>query len=125
MKKKSPQSSLKLKISVKRIEQAKGLSAILLVAGMLFFMIAPVGLFAQTPMLSYSGAQTYVAGTAITPLSPASSGVAALGSSNSVNTLGSGFSHPTAVAVDAAGNVYVADYSNNAIKKIPIGGGAP
>jgi len=40
-------------------------------------------------------------------------------------TLGSGFINPHGVAVDAAGNVYVADYGNNAIKEIPAGGGTP
>ena len=38
-------------------------------------------------------------------------------------TLGSGFSLPTGVAVDNSGNVFVADYNNNALKEIPAGGG--
>jgi sugar lactone lactonase YvrE len=38
--------------------------------------------------------------------------------------LGSGFSYPEGVAVDAAGNVYVADTYNNAIKEIPYSGGS-
>ena len=33
-------------------------------------------------------------------------------------TLGSGFTSPTDVAVDQSGNVFVADYGNNAVKEI-------
>src|SRR5580658_936439 len=35
-----------------------------------------------------------------------------------VVTLGSGFSGPSGVAVDAYGNVFVADHGNNAVKEI-------
>ena len=38
-------------------------------------------------------------------------------------TLGSGFSNPTGVAVDASGNVFVADRGNNAVKEILAAGG--
>ena len=37
---------------------------------------------------------------------------------SNVTNLGSGFNQPEGVAVDAAGNVYVADYGNNAVKVI-------
>ncbi len=57
---------------------------------------------------SYSSPQTYTAGTAITALTPSSSGVAAPGYNSTPATIGSGFSDPYGVAVDAAGNVYVA-----------------
>jgi hypothetical protein len=36
-------------------------------------------------------------------------------------TLGGGLSAPTAIAVDASGNVFVADTGNNAVKEIPPG----
>jgi len=85
----------------------------------------PLKLFAQAPTLSYSTPQTYVIGTAIAALAPTSSGVAAAGYSSSPVTIGSGFNGPEGVAVDASGNVYVADFYNNAVKKIPTGGGVP
>jgi hypothetical protein len=36
---------------------------------------------------------------------------------------GSGFSAPQSIALDSAGNVYVADYSNKAVKEILAAGG--
>ena len=42
-------------------------------------------------------------------------------SSSCVTTLGGGFSDPYGVAVDASGNVYVADYGNSAVKEMPAG----
>ena len=77
-----------------------------------------------TPTSYYGGPQTYTAGAPITPLTPSSSGVAVSAYSGSPVIVGSGFSYPYGVAVDAAGNVYVADNQNNAIKKVPAGGGA-
>jgi sugar lactone lactonase YvrE len=38
--------------------------------------------------------------------------------SQSIATLGSGFDNPYSMAVDAAGNVYVADFTNNAVTEI-------
>ena len=38
-------------------------------------------------------------------------------------SLGSGFNRPSGVAVDAGGNVFVADYDNNAVKEIVAAGG--
>ena len=73
------------------------------------------------PNISYSGvSNTFPIGTAISSLSPSNTGGApTAGTSNpTITTLGSGFSGPTGVAVDAAGEVYVADANNNAVKKI-------
>ena len=42
--------------------------------------------------------------------------IAAVG--GAITTLGSGFYNPTSVAVDSAGNVYVADTYNYAVKKL-------
>jgi sugar lactone lactonase YvrE len=41
------------------------------------------------------------------------------------STLGSGFNHPTGVALDASGNVYAVDYGHNAVYEIPAGNGTP
>jgi sugar lactone lactonase YvrE len=35
-----------------------------------------------------------------------------------ISSMGSGFSHPFGVAVDGSGNVFVADFSNNAVKEV-------
>jgi sugar lactone lactonase YvrE len=98
--------------------------------GLLFISVViaisqPFKSFAQAPVLSYPGPQTYAAGTTIAPLAPTSSGVAAPGYRGVSVNIGSGFSGPQGVAVDAAGNVYVADTQNNSVKEIPVGGGAP
>jgi len=40
-------------------------------------------------------------------------------------TIGSGFSSPIGIAVDAQGNVYIGDSGNNAVKEIPAGSNTP
>ena len=35
-----------------------------------------------------------------------------------IKTIGSGFNGPYGVAVDAAGDVFVADFGNNAVKEV-------
>ena len=78
--------------------------------------------YAQAPTLSYASPQTYTEGTAITPLKPTSNGVAVVKYSSPA-VFGNELNGPGGVAIDAAGNVYVADAGNNAIKMIPAGGG--
>ena len=39
-------------------------------------------------------------------------------------TVGSGLSSPAGVAVDGAGDVFIADYGNNRVVEVPAGGGA-
>jgi len=79
---------------------------------------------AQAPVISYTSPHTYALGTAITTLAPTASGVAKQAYSSTPHALGSGFSYTFGIAVDAAGNVYVADPGNNAIHEIPAGGGS-
>ena len=76
---------------------------------------------AQAPTVSYSSPLSYTAGTTITSLSPTSSGVAIAGYSNSPVTLMSAYSEPTGIAVDAAGNLYIADQADNEAKKFAAG----
>lgn len=76
------------------------------------------------PTLSYTSPQTYLLNQAVTT-SPTATNVTTAAYGRGTTTLGSGFSSPQAVAVDPAGNIYVADYGNSAIKKMPVGGGSP
>jgi len=89
-----------------------------------FTALLPVKLFAQAPTLSYSSPQTYYVGMPVTPLAPVSNAVAARSYNPIAALLGSGFLNPAGVAVDGAGNVYVASYSNCQVTEIPAGNGA-
>ena len=78
------------------------------------------------PVIAYAGPQTYTVGTAISSLSPTNTGgavpVGTYAQSSIFAPSTSGFSQPNSVAVDAQGNVYVADQGNNVIRKITSGG---
>jgi gliding motility-associated-like protein len=76
------------------------------------------------PGISYSGPNSYAINSPISPLAPANSGVSALAYGGPAS-IASGFNFPQGIAVDAAGNIYVADFDNNEVKKIPVGGGNP
>ena len=76
------------------------------------------------PTLSYSTPNSFVSGSAITPLSPTKTAVDPP-NYNAPTVLGSGFFEPEGVAVDAAGNVYVANAGTNQLEKIPAGNGTP
>jgi len=75
--------------------------------------------------LSYVSPQSYAINTPITPLLPTYSGLATAGYGTSPSVLASGLSTPLGVAVDATGNVYLADAGTRNISKIPTAGGAP
>ena len=91
--------------------------------------------YGQAPNISYASPQRYPVGTAITPLTPNNTGGAVV-SSATVSTLagstaygstdGTGaaasFNYPKGIAVDGAGNIYVADKQNNKIRKISATG---
>src|SRR6185437_13642030 len=63
------------------------------------------------PTISYSSPQTYIQGTAITALSPTSTGVSFPFYSNTATVVpATNIIDPTGVATDAAGNIYVADF---------------
>jgi len=51
-------------------------------------------------------------------------GAGKVNASSTVNAVGSGFNIPTGVAVDASGNVFVADRNNNAVKEVVAGTGS-
>jgi len=82
--------------------------------------------FTTTPSISYTSPDVFVMGTTITPLTPVTTTVPSPSYGTPV-AVGSGFLQPFGVAVDATGNLYVADNSSsaNAIYKIPAGGGSP
>ena len=84
-------------------------------------------LIAQPPNIYYASPQNYFIGNAITPLSPTNSGGAVPPSNyGQVNTYATSISanldHPNGVAVDLAGNLYIANFFWNNIPKITFSG---
>ncbi|RQO80217.1 hypothetical protein DBR40_00950 [Pedobacter sp. KBW01] len=74
--------------------------------------------------VSYSPAtQSYSTGNSITTLSPTvGGGTASAGGQTTSSLVSSGLSNPLNTAVDAAGNIYIADSDHNQIQKVtPLG----
>jgi len=112
-----------------RRKKQSGLFGVTLLIVMLLMVMLPAALQAQAPVISYTSPHTYTSGTAISPLTPTASGVVTpvlYGNNYNGNlvNVGTGFNNPYGIAVDAAGNIYVADSNNNRVMKIPAGGGA-
>ncbi len=93
-----------------------------------FLLQAP--LLAQAPKISYTTPQKYAVGTDITPLIPTNTGggvtyglVSTFAGSGEIGSAdgsssSASFSKPFGIAINASGNVYVADYWGNKIRKI-------
>ncbi len=79
---------------------------------------AALGQIVKPGTFTYTTPAVLAKGSAITPLAPTfTAGVVSQFSSTVFNS-------PKGLGVDASGNVYVADYGNNAIQEIPKAGGA-
>ena len=85
---------------------------------------ATVNITVNAVTISYAGPQTYVAGMAITPLSPTGGGAVAPAYSSLSTILGSGFTSIAGVAVDPKGNVFVGSDITQ-VEEIPGGTGTP
>ncbi|RFZ85739.1 hypothetical protein DYU05_09125 [Mucilaginibacter terrenus] len=104
----------------------------------LFLIFSSAACFAQAPNITYSTPQVYMLGRAINNLSPNNTGgavpatvygqvsafVGSPNSAGSINATGNlaKFNQPYGLARDSKGNIYVADYGNNLIRKITTAG---
>lgn len=76
-------------------------------------------LAAGSPIISYTpSSNTYTVGTTITTLTPGvTNGVSAFGFGTGTTLTGATLNNPRGMAIDASGNVYVANSGNNTISK--------
>jgi hypothetical protein len=91
----------------------------------LFYFFLPVALmllgnntFAVVPTIAYTSPNVYTVGTAITTLTPTvGNGVSAIGFGAAAALTGATLNNPRGIAIDAAGNIYVANTGNNTISE--------
>src|SRR4051794_34053139 len=76
----------------------------------------------KRPIRSALSAMAILCLGALVGFTPSAEAQMAAHFSGAVTNLGSGFSAPQGVAVDAKGNIFVADTSNNAVKEIRVDG---
>lgn len=100
---------------------------------MVWLFLMAVNVFAQAPSITYTNPQAYTAGVVITPLTVNNQGgpvpannygtvkaFAGSGNYGKIDATGTqaSFTNPRGLAIDATGNILVADYGNNLIRKI-------
>jgi gliding motility-associated-like protein len=78
-----------------------------------------------TPTNAPIAAQVYNTGTAITPLSTGFGNVGAPGYFAVGDTISYAIPTPTGIAINKAGDLFVADITAGSVYKLPAGGGAP
>ena len=91
-----------------------------IVVGLLFAVVDAFAQAPAAPAIAYNSPQKYQLSGTIASLSPRNTGgaIPAL----VIKVIGSGFDVPTGVAIAAAGDIYVAEYWNNDVKKIEPNG---
>jgi gliding motility-associated-like protein len=78
-----------------------------------------------TPTNAPIAAQVYNTGTAITPLNTGFGNVGAPSYFAVGDTISYAIPTPTGIAINKAGNLFVADITAGSVYKLPVGGGAP
>ena len=119
---------------------SKGYLVSLTKATIMFALLLTAGkTYSQAPSLAYpgyNGPQNYTVGTAINTLTLSNSGGSPVAIGFTSTLAGSqyssgffdgtgalaNFTHPYGMAIDASGNIYVADADNNAIRKVTSAG---
>lgn len=116
---------------VQDIKRSNNLWLLQTIITFVFICVVSKVAIAQVPIISYETPQIYEVGTPITPLLPTNIGGSIFPDGQVTTFAGSGiqgatngqgiaakFNYASAVAIDASGNVFVADYLNHIIRKI-------